>query len=95
MKHLLTSLLFISISVMASDSKSVFYEPSKSNAYQGRLFYDANQEDYPIDKMMERCKGFTGVATAQTKSKKKPILTGNMSVQMQLALVNQKIRMKK
>ena len=70
MKHLLTSLLFISISVMASDSKSVFYEPSKSNAYQGRLFYDANQEDYPIDKMMERCKGFTGVATAQTKSKK-------------------------
>ena len=34
---------------MASDSKSVFYEPSKSNAYQGRLFYDANQEDYPID----------------------------------------------
>ena len=70
MKHLLTLLLFISTSVMAGDSKSVFYEPSESNAYQGRLFYDANKEDYPIDKMMERCKAFTGVDTAQTKCKK-------------------------
>lgn len=70
MKHLLTLLLFISTSVMAGDSKSVFYEPSESNAYQGRLFYDANKEDYPIDMMIERCRAFTGVDTAQTKCKK-------------------------
>ena len=70
MKYFLIIPFLISTSVMAGDSKAVFYEPSESNAYQGRLFYDANKEDYPIDKMMERCKAFTGVDTAQTKCKK-------------------------
>lgn len=72
MKYLILMCFVIAIATcaMAGDSKSEFFEPSESNAYQGRLLYDASKEDYPIDKMMKLCKAYTGVDTAQTKCKK-------------------------
>lgn len=70
MKKLLLLLIFIPSIVIADDSSSKFYEPSDSNAYQGRLFYDSTKEDYPIDKMIKFCEPYTGIDTAQIKCKK-------------------------
>ena len=70
MKKLLL-LLIISNTLMADDSQSEFYEPSESNAYQGKLFYDASKEGYPTDKMIDLCKDYTGLDTAQIKCKEK------------------------
>ena len=63
MKKLLL-LLIISNILIADDSKSEFYEPNESTAYQGKLFYDASKEEYPTDKMINLCKDYTGLDTA-------------------------------
>lgn len=53
----------------AEEPKVEFYQPSESNAYQGKLFYDASKEDYPIDQMLKLCETYTGLDTAQIKCK--------------------------
>ena len=68
MKKLLLLLLFIS-NIVIADLSLELYEPSDSNAYQGRLLYDSKKEDYPIDKMIKLCEPYTGIDTAQTKCK--------------------------
>ena len=71
MKYLILMCFIIAITtcVMADDTGLDFYEPSKSNAYEGRLIYDSSKEDYPIDKMIKLCEPYTGIDTAQTKCK--------------------------
>jgi hypothetical protein len=68
LKKLLLLLLFIP-NIVIADLSSELYEPSDSNAYQGRLLYDSSKEDYPIDKMIKLCEPYTGIDTAQTKCK--------------------------
>ena len=67
MKTISILLYFIPSLVLADDVSTQFYEPSALNAYQGKLFYDPSTQDYPIGKMRELCKAYTGVDTAQTK----------------------------
>ena len=69
MKYLILMCFIIAITTcaMAGDTNSEFYEPSDSNAYQGRLLYDSSKEVYPIDKMIKLCEPYTGIDTAQTK----------------------------
>ena len=55
---------------MAGDTNSEFYEPSDSNAYQGRLLYNSSKEVYPIDLMRKFCEPYTGIDTAQIKCEK-------------------------
>ena len=71
MKYLILMCFIVAITtcVMADDAGLDFYEPSKSNAYEGRLTYDSSKEDYPIDKMIKLCEPYTGIDTAQTKCK--------------------------
>ena len=72
MKYLILICFIIAITtcVMAQMTQaSEFYDPSKSNAYEGRLMYDSSKEDYPIDKMIKLCEPYTGIDTAQTKCK--------------------------
>ncbi len=69
MKVFLILLLLISIPLKANELNSDFYEPSLSNAYQGRLLYNSSKEVYPIDKMIKLCEPYTGIDTAQTKCK--------------------------
>ena len=71
MKYLILLCFIIAITTcaMAQETSSEFYIPSESNAYQGRLIYDASKEDYPIDKMIKLCEPYTGIDTAQTKCK--------------------------
>ena len=61
-------MLFIS-NIVIADLSLELYEPSDSNAYQGRLLYDSSKENYPIDKMIKLCEPYTGIDTAQTKCK--------------------------
>lgn len=76
MKKLLLFLFLISNIVLTSAADHIgidnidFYEPNVSNAYQGKLFYDSNKEDYPIAKMKQFCDLYTGVDTAQTRCQK-------------------------
>ena len=58
-------LIAIATCAIADDLGSDSFDPNESNAYQGRLFYDASEESYPIDKMMELCDQYTGIDTAQ------------------------------
>ncbi len=67
MRYNLLLCLLLSNSILSSESLAKFYEPSKANAYQGRLFYNPTTQDYPIERMRELCKQYTGVDTAQTK----------------------------
>ena len=57
--------------ISSKESSTQFFEPNKSNAYQGRLFYDPTKEGYPIAKMRKLCDGFTGIDTAQIKCREK------------------------
>ena len=66
LKKLLLLLLFIH-SIVIADSSLEFYEPSDSNAYQGKLLYDSSKKDYPIDEMIKLCGPYVGIDTAQTK----------------------------
>ena len=70
MKNLLIFLLLISIPLKADEHNSDFYEPSLSNAYQGRLLYNSVNQDYPIDLMRKFCEPYTGIDTAQIKCEK-------------------------
>ena len=67
MNKILTFLFFISSLVTADEQGMEFYEPSISNAFQGRLSYDPINQDYPIDEMRRLCDPYTGVDTAQIK----------------------------
>ena len=67
MKFFLILLLLISIPLKADELNSDFYEPSLSNAYQGRLLYNPVNQDYPIDLMRKFCEPYTGIDTAQIK----------------------------
>ena len=73
MKIFLLLLLLISIPLKANELNSDFYEPSLSNAYQGRLLYNSVNQDYPIDLMRKLCEPYTGIDTAQIKCEKQDL----------------------